>query len=176
MVLSTLFRSPFVRVPFLAFAVVATVATSEPAGWTLHAETPAQMLTVAAGDVVERSFTWSSSESGVELAVDLDGFAPAKGGAVRILAPACNIDARFQRRDDGHWSTLREDGTTIGIGHDHPRATGWCRDKGLAVLVRIENDGATSLTFDATVEVEARGPGGVTEAPAGAFVDVKALP
>jgi hypothetical protein len=59
--LSVAFRSPFVRIPFLAFAVISTVATSAPA-WDLQANPISEDITLAPGESYVRKVEYSASQ------------------------------------------------------------------------------------------------------------------
>ena len=71
MTLSTLFRSPFVRVAFLAFAVFSTVATSE-AQWSLDAVPFDEDVTIFSRHTLEKKIQYDASRP-VSLHVELGG-------------------------------------------------------------------------------------------------------
>ena len=63
MVFSQLFSNPFVRSSFLGLAGVATVATSQPAAWSLSDTTKPEHLALAAGAATERTVAYEASEA-----------------------------------------------------------------------------------------------------------------
>lgn len=71
MTLSSLFRSPYFRVPFLAFAVISTVATSQ-AEWTLDSTPVDEDITVAPKSTFEKKVQYEASQN-VGLNTDLTG-------------------------------------------------------------------------------------------------------
>lgn len=91
MVFSQLFSNPFVRSSFLGLAVVATVATSQPAAWSLSDTTKPEHLALAAGAATERTVAYEASEASVQLQIQLETFATT-GGKVRVVAEGCGLD------------------------------------------------------------------------------------
>ncbi len=89
MVFSQLFSNPFVRSSFLGLAVVATVATSQPAAWSLSDTTKPEHLALAAGAATERTVAYEASKASVQL--QLETFATT-GGEVRVVAEGCGLD------------------------------------------------------------------------------------
>ena len=91
MVFSQLFSNPFVRSSFLGLADVATVATSQPAAWSLSDTTKPEHLALAAGAATERTVAYEASEASVQLQIQLETFATT-GGKVRVVAEGCGLD------------------------------------------------------------------------------------
>jgi len=153
MALAQLFRSPFVRVPFLAFAVLSSVATSSPNGWVLHARATTPAVTVVKGAPIERRFAYSASQ---EFELRLDIRALSSRGQLKVTVPECGIDADLSLEISDTVSTTcdKRDGT---------------------FTVRFETPDAAPLTLALDVAVAISGDES-NEAPDGAHVSVKAEP
>ena len=172
MVLSQLFRSPFVRVPFLGFAVVATVATSQPDVWSLSDATDRQPLALAAGAVTERTLAYEASEASVELRVALETFSTT-GGKVRVVVQGCGLDRTYEQREPKRWNPIEDRDASWFVT---PYFSASCSGKSATVKVRIENVGEAPIACDLSFEATITGPGGDSEAPRDAFVRVRTVP
>jgi hypothetical protein len=173
MSLAQLFRSPFVRIPFLGFAIFSSVATSQPDGWSLSDGPPSARIEIAAGDTAARDFAYETSESQIGLTLDLDTFAASSGPAkLHLVAKECGLDELYERRTD-HVGWFRLDsagGTEPGGEGKLPQIHIYeeCLGKQGPISLRIENLGPTAIGFAA--KVQATITGAPQETPPGAFV------
>jgi hypothetical protein len=175
MTLGQLFRSPFVRVPFLAFAVFSSVATSAPS-WSLEDATPKERIELQAGQSVERKVAYDASEDHVRLRVVLERFSSTSGATLRITGEECHLSGLYEQRPGGEWFNL--DASTTDEIPSSPSLSldGSCKSlKSGTLVLRIENVGATGVAFDAH-QVASIGYDGTDETPSGAFVHVTVLP
>lgn len=175
MVLSQLFRSPFVRLPFLGFAVVATVATTAPDGWFLDDSTPVESIELARGASVERTIAYEASERSVQLTVDL-GATSTTTGKLRVVAASCGIDESVEQREPQRWRSIDGSGSASPSWTVTPRLLGWCSGATGTVTVRIENLGADPIVVHATMTVTISGPGNDSLPPKDAFIHVRLVP
>lgn len=174
MVLSQLFCSSFARFSFLGFAVVATVATSQPAAWSLSDTTEPEHLALAAGAATERTVAYEASEASVQLRIELETFATT-GGKVRVVAEGCGLDRTYEQREPKRWYAIDDRGEAGASWYVTPYLSAYCSGKSATVTVRIENVGAAPIACDLSFEATITGPGGDTEAPHDAFVRVRTV-
>lgn len=201
MSVSKAFRSPFFRVPFLAFAVFATVATSQ-ARWSLEASPIDEDITLAPGASLERRVEYEASQA-VGFATKLSG-AGVDGASVRVANEDSSSahpdldDARFDagpsagdagagvvrgcdgqwsfRWIEGRWRPLDRDGNvreTFATTTMH--AAGSCDTKEGTVAVKVTNLGESEVKLRMSTEVLIVGAGD-SDPPDGAFVRAKVVP
>lgn len=178
MTLAQLFRSPFVRIPFLGFAIFSSVATSAPASWHLEDATAREGIELARGAIAERRFTYESSEGSIELSVVLDAFSDTSDKVHVVVDGACHVDAVYEQREPKRWHRLDSQGAAGAGWSSDIRARATCSDgKKGSVTVRIENLGAAPTTFMSSVSASIGGAtGDAADVPAGAFVRVRRVP
>ena len=177
MTLAELFRSPFVRIPFLGFAIFATVATTATPGWSRESATPPERLELAKGATAERQFTYEASQAPVDLEILLDAFS-ATSGKLRVVAEkGCVVDRTYGQLEPFRWYLLDGDGKSQGgySAREFITKTTCPEGKG-SVTVRIENVGAEPIVFSSTVKASVGGGPGEEDAPDGAFVTLRRVP
>lgn len=169
MSLARLFALPYLRIPLLAAAVVATVATSAPM-WSLEDTTEAQREEVAPGEAVELTVTFQGSHD-VQVATVIDRFSPGRG-KIRVQQndsrTGCSQDVTFTGEDD-RWRA--NDATWASAGQ--ARTSSSCRSggtRGTATVV-VTNTGDEPIAFDWHFVATVSGDG--DETPDGAFVTIQ---
>ncbi|MBX3207482.1 MAG: hypothetical protein KF764_20710 [Labilithrix sp.] len=189
---SSALRSPFVRVPFLAFAVVATVATSQ-AKWDVDALAVDEGLTLAPGTSVARKIEFEGSHEvvfdtvvsgsaapGTKVHVehaDASGEPDADAGATGDAGSMTCRGGWIHRADDERrWVRVDRDGVPY---ESSPQSTmtlrGECSAKSGVTLVKITNESTAELELHLTVRAVISGVGD-SDAPDGAFVRAKVVP
>ncbi len=195
MSVSRFFRSPLVRVPFLLFAVVATVATSVPA-WQLDDTPIDQAITLAAGASVERKIGYEASHP-VDLRTDLrtDLSSPdASGTKLRIVYDdattppasdaggsrdrdnyrnACDSGWLYESNKAGKWKTTGDGTDPSDYWSSLASANATCSNNTGTVTIRITNEGRSSLDLHWTTIARIGDRG---DEPKGAFVRAKVVP
>ncbi len=169
MSLARLFALPYLRIPVLAAAVVATVATSAPM-WSLDDVTPTQREEVAPGEAVELPITFQGSHD-VQLATVLDRFSPGRG-QVRVqhddARSGCSLDVTFTG-EDGRW---RANGSSwASPGQARTSSSCWGAATRGTATIRVTNTGDDPIAFDWHFEATISGEG--DETPDGAFVTIQ---
>lgn len=202
--LSRAFRSPFLRVPFLAFAVFATVATSQ-AKWDVDAIAVDERITLAPGTTVARKIEFEAShdvvfdtvvtgtaEPGTRVHVthvderDASGDAGdaadtgAPGDADDAGADAGRMTCRgglIHRADEERrWQRIDRDGTPYETSPDRKMTVrGQCDAKSGVTVVQVTNESAAEVELHLTVRAVISGVGD-SDAPDGAFVRAKIAP
>ena len=185
---SRAFRSPFVRIPFLAFAVIATVATSQPE-WDVEARPVDEGITLTRGASVERKIGYEGSHD-VRIRSELSGSAPS-GTRIRIQhtdpngAPdvdaggdggsaetgglvRCSADATYESKEPGKWVRVYPDGQLADWSSSTMSADSSCKSKSGTTIVKVTNEGGDELKLHLTIRAIIGGVGDDT--PDGAFV------
>jgi hypothetical protein len=185
--LTSLLRSPFVRVPFLLFAVVATVATSQPS-WSLDSTPLDEGVKLVPGASFERKVEYEashpvvietelsgSSEVGAKLRITQDdasnGATPDAGRGVSG-ATGCDGETVFEPLESGKWKKEGYDGKPVDRVIE---ARSSCDSKKGTLTFRITNEGTASAQVHVKLQAVIRGDGD-TDAPDGAFVRAKVIP
>lgn len=188
MTFARLFRSPFVRVPFIGFAVVATVATSAPQ-WDLEARAVDEGVTLAPGDSFERKVEYDASHdvqletsvtgpaaSGTRIRVEHDDSngdsAADAGDRIHVGSGACDARFTYESKEPGRWVFVRTDGTLDEIAYTAAESKSSCNSKSGVATVKVTNDGAESLKLHVVVRATI---GGRDDEPDGAFVNAKVV-
>lgn len=169
MSLARLFALPYLRIPVLAAAVVATVATSAPM-WSLDDQTPTQREEVAPGEAVELTVTFQGSHP-VQVATVMNRFSPGRG-KIRVQQNdsrnGCSQDVTFTGEDD-RWRANGSTWANPGVA----RTSSSCFSggtRGTATVV-VTNIGEEPIAFDWHFEASISGEG--DETPDGAFVTIQ---
>lgn len=169
MSIARLFALPYLRIPLLAAAVVATVATSAPM-WSLDDVTPTQREEVAPGEAVALTVTFEGSHD-VQLATVIDRFSPGRG-KIRVQQKdsrdGCSQDVTFTG-EDGRWRA--NDASWTSLGQARTSSSCWSGGTRGTATITVTNNGDEPIAFDwhfqATVSEEG------DETPDGAFVTIQ---
>jgi hypothetical protein len=163
MTFSTALRSPLFRVPFLAFAIFSSVATSNPDHHLLYAHPDPidEDITLAPGASITRKIEYSANDV-VSFEAELNG-AASPGALLRIESTNisaetspdasvgasrrndCNEQWRF-RMERSRWLAIQPDGSVssptvdnlVHIGGDCGTETG-------TLTFKVENEGASEI-------------------------------
>jgi hypothetical protein len=181
MSLAQLFRSPFVRIPFLGFAIFSSVATSQPA-WSVDDQTPeehiaiaaGQSVAIAAGQSVDRRFAYDASDTNLKVKLHLDDFSSPSSASrsLKIVGEECGFKGVYEKRSGEDWKNVDPPQAYVQSGADLTLEN-TCLAKSGTLALRIENVGAGDIAFDLHAEASLSGNG---DEPPGAFAHIEVLP
>jgi hypothetical protein len=170
----TIFRSPLFKIPFFAFTLIATVATSAP-GWGVEARTPDESVTVAKAKTFDaRLATTSTQATRLTAKVTLSGLAPNAAGKLRITTGCSTTsEVTYDQLETGLWVPASRP-SYIAPSSTIDVYVGNCTPASDTITLRVENLGPEAITFVWNTVVTAGGDGDDT--PAGATVNVTKAP
>jgi hypothetical protein len=186
--------SPLLRIPFLVFAVLATVATNNddgaPPSWNLQNTAFEEQVTLEPGASLERSLRYEgthevsitstvvgTAKAGARVSVvhdDLEDGKAAEPTRARATHRGCDATFTLEASGDGKWKHVDVTGTADGqpLDGDTAVVTDCPRQRG-SVVVRLTNPGIEPLKLEwrGSGRIGAQGNG----APDGALIRVSVI-
>lgn len=174
-------ESRWLRIALIAGTILATVATSQPAGWRVRDESPVRSTTLASGATLEVRARYEASHP-VVASVHFVKFTTARTQLSIERGTQCPEGASGETIElqDGRWRNVS---STAGFDeapseHRFAATCGTREGRTLAgeASLRVTNVGTTPIGFEWDVEAEIHGDDGDEVAPDGAFVRVELVP